>query len=329
MNLIEMWGYYAEGKHKLLVCEYMENGSLAENLSSNTLDWSKRYNIALEIARGLAYLHEECLEWILHCDIKPQNILLDSNYHPKIADFGLSKLLNKNIIKSSFSMIRGTRGYMAPEWVFNLPITSKVDVYGYGIVLLELVTGKSPTMDIETVVGEEAYNGRFFLFFYFFWKLVTWEAGNMGEREKDGQSWVDQIVDPRIGRNYEASKMEILVKVALDCVEEDKDVRMNFQKRHTCIFKGKVFSELVSRKKEEDLTLKEMSDSNEDTTASDLWIGNVGWGTEGRSKDERMELLRTMAREEGGAPETRAREKERERSETRAMIWEKRSRKIN
>ncbi|XP_020232525.1 putative receptor protein kinase ZmPK1 [Cajanus cajan] len=212
MNLIEMWGYCAEGKHRLLVYEYMENGSLAQKLSSNTLDWSKRYNIALGVAKVLAYLHEECLEWILHCDIKPQNILLDASYEPKVADFGLSKLLNRNTLNnnSSFSMIRGTRGYMAPEWVYNLPITSKVDVYSYGIVLLEMITGKSPTMDIETVDGTEAHNGR----------LVTWVRGKQRRN-----SWVEEIMDPTIGTYYDVNKMEILATVALDCVEEDKDVR--------------------------------------------------------------------------------------------------------
>ncbi|TKY66101.1 putative receptor protein kinase ZmPK1 [Spatholobus suberectus] len=212
MNLIEMWGYCAEGKHRLLVYEYMENGSLAENLTSNTLDWSKRYNIALGMARVLAYLHEECLEWILHCDIKPQNILLDANYQPKVADFGLSKLLNRNNLNnnSRFSVIRGTRGYMAPEWVYNLPITSKVDVYSYGIVLLEMITGKSPTMDIETVDGTEPHNGR----------LVTWVR-----EEKRKTSWIKQILDPSIGPNFDVNKMKNLAAVALDCVEEDKDVR--------------------------------------------------------------------------------------------------------
>ncbi|CAL5323702.1 unnamed protein product [Camellia sinensis] len=120
MNLIEVWGYCAEGKHQLLVYEYMEHGSLAENLATNTLDWVKRFDIAVGSAKGLAYLHEECLEWVLHCDVKPQNILLDSNYHPKVADFGLSKLLNRGGgHNSSFSKVRGTRGYMAPEWIFN------------------------------------------------------------------------------------------------------------------------------------------------------------------------------------------------------------------
>ncbi|KAI4338174.1 hypothetical protein L6164_016518 [Bauhinia variegata] len=80
MNLIKMWGYCAEGKHRLLVYEYMENGTLAENLRSKALDSNTRFSIALGMARGLAYLHEECLEWILHCDIKPRNILFGYDY---------------------------------------------------------------------------------------------------------------------------------------------------------------------------------------------------------------------------------------------------------
>ncbi|KAI3788524.1 hypothetical protein L2E82_01293 [Cichorium intybus] len=146
MNLIETWGYCAEGKHRLVVYEYMESGSLAENLDVGKLDWATRFNIAKGIAKGLAYLHEECLEWVLHCDVKPHNILLDANYNPKLADFGLSRLLDRSGINQwNFSMMRGTRGYMAPEWVSNLPITSKVDVFSYGVVILEMITGRSPS----------------------------------------------------------------------------------------------------------------------------------------------------------------------------------------
>ncbi|PRQ27753.1 putative protein kinase RLK-Pelle-SD-2b family [Rosa chinensis] len=101
MNLIEMWGYCSEGKHRLLVYEYMEHGSLAQNLASNVLDWEKRFDIAVGTAKGLAYLHEECLEWVLHCDVKPQNILLDSNFQPKVADFELSKILNRDKLRNS------------------------------------------------------------------------------------------------------------------------------------------------------------------------------------------------------------------------------------
>ncbi|KAM3710318.1 hypothetical protein ACJW31_01G020100 [Castanea mollissima] len=216
MNLIDMWGYCAEGKHRLLVYEYMEHGSLAENLSSNALDWKQRFDIALGTAKGLAYLHEECLEWVLHCDIKPQNILLNSNYEPKVADFGLSKLQNRGALTNpSFSRMRGTRGYMAPEWVFNLPITSKVDVYSYGIVMLEMVTGKSTIMGVHTTnVGVETKYKR----------LATWVKG-----KKNGEvattSWIDDIMDPKMEGIYDKGKMEILVEMALQCLEEDKDER--------------------------------------------------------------------------------------------------------
>ena len=107
MNLIKLWGYCAEGKHRMLVYEFMDNGSLAQHIRSNTLDWRKRIDIALGTAKGLAYTYEECLEWILHCDVKLQNILLDSNYQPKVSDFGLSNLRNRKDSKfSSFSKIQ-------------------------------------------------------------------------------------------------------------------------------------------------------------------------------------------------------------------------------
>ncbi|KAG2666262.1 hypothetical protein I3760_15G049500 [Carya illinoinensis] len=216
MNLIQMWGYCTEGKCRLLVYEYMEHGSLAQNLS-HALDWKKRFDIATGTANGLAYLHEECLEWVLHCDVKPQNILLDSNYQPKVAVFGLSKLQNRNFENASFSRIRRTRGYMAPEWIFNLPITSKVDVYSYGIVVLEMVTGKGPTKGVHAIDrGGETEPKR----------LVAWVRENKNEAVAM-TSWLEKIVDPLLEGNYEKDKMEILVTVALQCVEEEKDARPN------------------------------------------------------------------------------------------------------
>ncbi|KDP31589.1 hypothetical protein JCGZ_14814 [Jatropha curcas] len=203
MHLIEIWGYCAEGKHRLLVYKYMENGSLAENLSSNKLDWKKRFSIALGTAKGLAYIHEECLEWVLHCDIKPQNILLDSYYQPKLSDFGLSHPIKRESHEiSRLSRIRGTRGYIAPEWVFNLPITSKVDVYSYGMVLLEIVTGKNPA----------AIEDR---------RLVTWVRENI-----DGNYCnMKKIVDPALDGKFEMAQLKSIVMVALKCVDEDKDAR--------------------------------------------------------------------------------------------------------
>ncbi|KAI6689074.1 hypothetical protein NL676_025902 [Syzygium grande] len=216
MNLIAMWGYCAEGKHRLLVYEFMDHGSLAENLSSDQLDWTKRYEIAVGSAKGLTYLHEECLEWVLHCDVKPHNILLDSNYQPKVADFGLSKMLKREGLKnSSFSRIRGTRGYMAPEWVYNMPITSKVDVYSYGIVLLELVTGRSPTGGLANNEGGDENESK---------RLTSW-VRERKRTEVPTETWIKEIVDPRLTGEYDIRKIEVLVAVALQCVEEDRDAR--------------------------------------------------------------------------------------------------------
>ena len=161
-------------------------------------------------------LHEECLEWLLHCDVKPQNILLDSNFQPKVADFGLSKLVSRSMSDhSSFSRMRGIRGYMAPEWVYNLPITSKVDVYSYGIVLLVMVTGKSLGGMHTTDNGETREHKR----------LVTLvkEYINIGIATR--KSWIEEIIDPMMFGKYDKVRMELLVKVALQCVAEDKDER--------------------------------------------------------------------------------------------------------
>ncbi|KAB1227256.1 putative receptor protein kinase ZmPK1 [Morella rubra] len=220
MNLIDIWGYCAEGKHRLLVYDYMEHGSLAENLmSSDALDWKKRFDIAVGTAKGLAYLHEECLEWVLHCDVKPQNILLDSNYRPKVADFGLSKLLNRRERDhSNFSKMRGTRGYMAPEWVYNLPITSKVDVYSYGIVVLEMVTGMSPAPahGSNSTAGGAREHRRLVT-------LMREKINNIGSVAR--KTWMDEIIDTGMAGNYDVAKMEVLVRVGLQCVAENKDDR--------------------------------------------------------------------------------------------------------
>ncbi|CAN0914842.1 G-type lectin S-receptor-like serine/threonine-protein kinase At2g19130 [Linum grandiflorum] len=120
----------------MLVYDYMPNGR--EN-PSNTLDWKTRYNIALGTARGLAYIHEKCRECIIHCDIKPDNVLLDTEFRPKVADFGMAKLFGRDFSRV-LTTLRGTIGYLAPEWIAGEAITAKADVYSHGMVLLELVS---------------------------------------------------------------------------------------------------------------------------------------------------------------------------------------------
>ncbi|KAG0467908.1 hypothetical protein HPP92_017236, partial [Vanilla planifolia] len=138
-NLVRLLGYCNRGVERLLVYEYMCNGSLASYLFGSVRPpWKQRVEIVLGIAKGLRYLHEECSTPIIHCDIKPQNVLLDGNFIAKIADFGLSKLLGTDQTRTITGM-RGTKGYVAPEWFKKLGITAKVDVYSFGVMLLEIV----------------------------------------------------------------------------------------------------------------------------------------------------------------------------------------------
>ncbi|XVF13443.1 hypothetical protein REPUB_Repub08aG0208300 [Reevesia pubescens] len=147
-NLVGLIGFCDEGTHRLLVYEFLSNGTLANHLFAVPRpDWNQRIRIALNIARGLVYLHEECDVPIIHCDIKPHNILLDEYLTAKISDFGLAKLLLSDQSRTR-TMIRGTRGYVAPEWFKNVPITAKVDVYSFGVMLLEIICcRKSVVMD--------------------------------------------------------------------------------------------------------------------------------------------------------------------------------------
>ncbi|KAL5765050.1 hypothetical protein ACOSP7_017355 [Xanthoceras sorbifolium] len=138
-NLVQLLGFCDEGRHRLLVFEYVSNGSLANFLFGKSRpSWHERMQIAIGTARGLFYLHEECTNQIIHCDIKPQNILLDDSFTARISDFGLAKILNADQTRT-ITAIRGTKGYVAPEWLKNMPITVKVDVYSFGILLLELI----------------------------------------------------------------------------------------------------------------------------------------------------------------------------------------------
>lgn len=144
VNLVRLLGFCTEKSYRLLVYEYMCNGSLDKWIFHKDEEfdicWQVRRKIILDIAKGLAYLHEECHKKIIHLDIKPQNILLDEHFNAKLADFGLSKLIDKDESHVMTTM-RGTPGYLAPEWLSSV-ITEKVDVYSFGIVTLEILCGR-------------------------------------------------------------------------------------------------------------------------------------------------------------------------------------------
>ncbi|KAJ8765314.1 hypothetical protein K2173_012011 [Erythroxylum novogranatense] len=202
-NLVRLLGYCAMDSKRLLVYEYMSNGSLADLLfKSNTLpDWNDRVRIALDVARGILYLHEECEAPIMHCDIKPQNILMDDHWNAKISDFGLAKLLMADQT-ATLTVVRGTRGYLAPEWEKNTPISVKVDVFSFGVVLLEIICCRK-NMYFQTTNPDEVV-------------LSTWAYKCYEARE------LEKLV---LGEQVEKKSLEKMVKVALWCVQEEPVLR--------------------------------------------------------------------------------------------------------
>ncbi|CAL5014883.1 unnamed protein product [Urochloa decumbens] len=156
-NLVKLYGCCLEGNKPLLVYEYLENGSLDKALFGSrklNLDWPTRFDICLGVARGLAYLHEESAIRVVHRDIKASNVLLDSNLNPKISDFGLAKLYDDKKTHVS-TKVAGTFGYLAPEYAMRGHMTEKVDVFAFGVVVLETLAGR-PNFD-NTLDEDKVY----------------------------------------------------------------------------------------------------------------------------------------------------------------------------
>ncbi|XP_074591142.1 G-type lectin S-receptor-like serine/threonine-protein kinase At2g19130 [Curcuma longa] len=161
VNLVRLLGFCSQGSNKLLVYEFMPNGSLNAHLfggaaASTGLSWGTRYQIAIGVAKGLAYLHEKCRECIIHCDIKPENILLDAAFNPKVADFGLAKLVGREFSRV-LTTFKGTIGYLAPEWIAGVAITAKADVYSYGMMLFEIISGRRNREKLAATAGVDYF----------------------------------------------------------------------------------------------------------------------------------------------------------------------------
>ncbi|MBA0823697.1 hypothetical protein Goarm_020412, partial [Gossypium armourianum] len=144
-NVVNLLGYCVHGAEKLLVYEYVTNESLDKLLFKSNrkteLDWKRRYEIISGVARGLLYLHEDSHNRIIHRDIKAGNILLDDKWVPKIADFGMARLFPEDQTHVN-TRVAGTNGYMAPEYVMNGRLSVKADVFSFGVVVLELISGQ-------------------------------------------------------------------------------------------------------------------------------------------------------------------------------------------
>uniref|UniRef100_A0A7N0VBP7 Protein kinase domain-containing protein n=1 Tax=Kalanchoe fedtschenkoi TaxID=63787 RepID=A0A7N0VBP7_KALFE len=192
-NLVNLVGYCAEKGRNILVYVYMSNGSLASHLYNEkleTLSWNLRLQIALDVARGLEYLHDGAVPSVVHRDIKSSNILLDEYMNARVADFGLSR---EELVDKHNSSIRGTFGYLDPEYVSSKAFTKKSDIYSYGILLFELIGGRNPQQGLIEYVDLAAMN-------------------------TDGGVGWEELSDPRLGGQFNIKELNETATLAYKCV---------------------------------------------------------------------------------------------------------------
>lgn len=205
-NLVPLLGYCKIGEERLLVYEYMKWGSLEAVLHDrakggvSNLDWAARKKIAIGSARGLAFLHHSCIPHIIHRDMKSSNVLLDENFEARVSDFGMARLVNALDTHLSVSTLAGTPGYVPPEYYQSFRCTTKGDVYSYGVVLLELLSGKRPIDSLE--FGDDN-------------NLVGW--AKQLQREKRS----NEILDPELmtQKSGEAELFQYL-NIAFECLDD-------------------------------------------------------------------------------------------------------------
>ncbi|KAL7221643.1 hypothetical protein ACSBR1_023573 [Camellia fascicularis] len=202
-NLVPLLGYCCENDQQILVYPFMSNGSLQDRLygeaaKRKTLDWPTRLSIALGAARGLMYLHSFAGRCVIHRDVKSSNILLDHSMCAKVADFGFSKYAPQEGDSGASLEVRGTAGYLDPEYYSTQHLSAKSDVFSFGVVLLEIISGREP-LNIHRPRNE--------------WSLVEWAKPFITNSKIDG------IVDPSIKGGYHAEALWRVVEVALACIE--------------------------------------------------------------------------------------------------------------
>ncbi|XP_009784604.1 cold-responsive protein kinase 1 [Nicotiana sylvestris] len=207
-NLVKLYGCCIEDDHRILIYNYLENNSLAQTLlggghSSIQFSWRTRTKICIGVAKGLAYLHEQVKPHIIHRDIKASNILLDKDLTPKISDFGLAKLIPPNMTHVS-TRVAGTIGYLAPEYAIRGQATRKSDVYSYGVLLIEIVTGRCNT-NTRLPIDEQYLLER------------TWQ---LYERKE-----LILLVDTSLDGDFDAEQACRFLKIGLLCTQDALKLR--------------------------------------------------------------------------------------------------------
>lgn len=208
-NIVRLLGCCQNGKTRLLLFDYINNGSLAGVLHERNmfLDWDARYKIILGAAQGLAYLHHDCIPPIVHRDIKANNILVGSQFEAFLADFGLAKLVDTSEYSRASNTVAGSFGYIAPEYGYSLRITEKSDVYSYGIVLLEVLTGMEP---VDHQIPDRAH-------------IVSWVNQELRDKPREFTSILDQQLLRWSGSQIQ--EMHQVLGVALLCVNPTPEER--------------------------------------------------------------------------------------------------------
>ncbi|KAL2931657.1 putative cysteine-rich receptor-like protein kinase 33 [Bienertia sinuspersici] len=207
-NLVKVYGFCSESDEMLLVYEFVPNKSLDRLLYDVNgrahLKWETRYKIIVGIARGLLYLHEDSSPKIIHRDLKPSNILLDGEMNPKIADFGMAKLFRGDQSQGNTSRIAGTFGYMAPEYLASGHISIKSDIFSYGVILLEIISGLKNRFSDEQEENLLSY---------------AWNLWNEGKHLN--------LVDSTLGNSFSTIGIKRCIHVGLLCTQEDPSKRPN------------------------------------------------------------------------------------------------------
>ncbi|KAB2626009.1 PTI1-like tyrosine-protein kinase [Pyrus ussuriensis x Pyrus communis] len=252
-NLLGLRGYYAGADQRLIVYDYMPNLSLLSHLhgqfaSEVRLDWKRRMKVAIGSAEGLLYLHHEVTPHIIHRDIKASNVLLDSDFEPLVADFGFAKLIPEGVSHMT-TRVKGTLGYLAPEYAMWGKVSESCDVYSFGILLLELVTGRKP---IEKLPGGVK-------------RTITEWAEPLITKGR-----LKELADPRLRGNFDEGQLKQAINVAALCVKSDPEKRLKIKevvdllKGYEAQIKMKPLRIENVRYKEELLALDQATDDDED-----------------------------------------------------------------
>lgn len=214
-NLVSLLGYCNETRELMLIYEHMSGGSLKDQLYGDSawrfqLNWKERIKIALDAAEGLEYLHVGCTPKIIHRDVKTANILLDSNLNGKLADFGLSRMTVDGEATHVTTDVKGTAGYLDPEYFITHNLTDKSDVYSFGVVLFEIICGRQP---IDIKLQEEEVN------------LIRWVTPYMEMEMNESHGKITEIIDKKLGDNYSLKSITNVAKLAIRCVQDQPSSR--------------------------------------------------------------------------------------------------------